>query len=65
MLGRSYHRRYGYPWRYATPAEIGWRLEHITPYRGGDGGVFGCLTGFGMRMRYRFERLGGEAAGTR
>jgi hypothetical protein len=28
MIGRTYHRRYGYPWRWAIPAELAWRLEH-------------------------------------
>lgn len=32
MLGRTYHRRYGYPWRWALPAEVCWRLEHL-PWR--------------------------------
>jgi hypothetical protein len=28
MIGRTYHRKYGYPWRWAVLAEVMWRLEH-------------------------------------
>jgi hypothetical protein len=27
--GRTYHRRYGYPWPIAITAEFWWRVEHL------------------------------------
>jgi hypothetical protein len=29
VIGRTYHRRYGYPWRWAILAELAWRFEHL------------------------------------
>jgi hypothetical protein len=33
MIGRTYHRRYGYPWHWAILAELAWRLEHVGPVK--------------------------------
>lgn len=47
FLGRRYHYVYGYPWRWAIPAEIMWRVEHGPVARG-----------WGYRWRKTFERKG-------
>jgi hypothetical protein len=51
VIGRTYHRRYGYPWRWAVLAEIAWRFEHspFFPLRA-------------YRWRKAAERRGIEAA---
>lgn len=67
MLGAGYHYDYGYPWRWAIPAEVCWQLEHVGRYRGGEGGLFGYLHRWAYRWRKHYERLGyreQEALGT-
>jgi hypothetical protein len=49
------YRRYGYPWRWAIPAEFFWRVEH-TP-----GST--RLRRFGYRLRKRCEHRGYAAGG--
>lgn len=61
MLGRHYHRVYGYPWRWAFLAEIAWRIEHL-----GDGLRFRGepliwlwpINNWAYPWRKRFERAG-------
>lgn len=62
MIGRTYHRRYGYPWRIAVPAEVAWRIEHL-PFNY-EGQVFAPLARWGYRQRKRLERAGAEIART-
>lgn len=51
MLGATYHYRYGYPWRWAIPAEIAWRIEHL-PH------VFAPLARWAYVKRHQCERRG-------
>lgn len=60
MIGRTYHRRYGYPWRYAIPAEIAWRIEHLPgrsewqPFSP----PISPIALWGYRKRHEYERKG-------
>jgi hypothetical protein len=60
MLGRTYRRRYGYPWRWALPAEIAWRIEHLPLNY--DGQILAPLARWGYRRRKSWERRGSQAA---
>jgi hypothetical protein len=57
--GRTYHRRYGYPWRWAILAEAAWRIEHL-PWRL-DGQPFALLARWGYRHRKQWERRGAQS----
>jgi hypothetical protein len=47
--GRHYHRRYGYPVRWAILAELAWRLEHWP---------LGTIAGRAYGWRKAMERRG-------
>lgn len=47
--GRTYHRRYGYPWPTAILAEFWWRLEHLP---------LGALASYAYKRRKAAERRG-------
>lgn len=65
MIGCHYHRVYGYPWRWAIPAEVMWRIEHMGPqWLRMDGRPLGPISRFGYRWNKRFERKGVEAQRT-
>jgi len=55
----AYRDKYGYPLHTAVIAEFWWRVEHLFPYRGEDGGLCGHLTRFAYRKRHEAERRGG------
>lgn len=57
----AYQTRYGYPWRIAVVAEFWWRVEHLGVYRGGNGGLFGCVNRLGYVQRKTWERRGAAA----
>jgi hypothetical protein len=57
----TYHRRYGYPWRWAIAAEFWWRVEHLGYYRGGEGGLCAYVNRFGYVKRKAAERRGVQA----
>jgi hypothetical protein len=62
MIGRQYHRVYGYPWRWAILAELAWRVEHMMHDRlsRDDAGMRlpRWIGRQGYAYRKRFERRG-------
>lgn len=58
MIGRAYHRRYGYPWRWAILAEIAWRIEHVPFGWRREHGPLAWLARRGYTWRKTFERHG-------
>jgi hypothetical protein len=58
VIGRTYHRKYGYPWRWAIPAEIAWRIEHLPRWVSYEGRPLAPLARRGYVWRKSCERRG-------